>query len=52
MEMSLNFAKIRTCPGKNVACEKIHLEQKSSRITIMLVEEKEYRYIVLISHVS
>jgi len=25
----LEFDKIRKCPGKNIACEKIHLEQKS-----------------------
>jgi len=48
LEMSLNFTK------SGYAVKEIHLQQKSQWINIMplIVEEKLYRYIVLISHVS
>ena len=36
---SWKFYKIRKCLGKNIACETIHLEQKSPRLNIMPVEE-------------
>jgi len=37
--MSLNFFLIRSCPGKNIACEKIRSEQESPQLNIMSVEE-------------
>jgi len=30
LEMSLNFTKSGNIPGKIIACEKIHLEQKKN----------------------
>jgi len=38
LDISLNFTK----SGKNIACEKIHLEQNNISINVMPIEENFY----------
>jgi len=50
LESFLNQEMSWKRPGKNITCEKTHLEQKSPIIHIMpsIIEEKEYRYIIIL----